>query len=205
MESIQGEAVVGPVNAELPTNVFYVVVYEDDNAKKAVRRRSFTGYVKFNCEHLIKGVNTHTPCVAGSIPTLFSSKADAQYQCQRAEEYFRLTGSKTVHFSIKPFRIVESDWNPRWYDDDGCAFRDARRMASGVLHYDTVAQQIKKLAGKVLTVVDAAYINEGQNKAVKDLTKNSFRSQLSELWDKSREDPDCESAEGSYQKDILDD
>ena len=106
---------------------------------------------------------------------------------------------------IQTFRIVESDWHPNIHDQSICAFRDARRMASGILHYDTVAQQIKKLAGRVLTVIDAAYVNENQNKAVKDLTKNSFRAQLSELWDKSREDPDCESDEGVYQKNILDD
>jgi hypothetical protein len=74
-----------------------------------------------------------------------------------------------------------------------------------MLHYDTIAQQVKKLAGKVLTVIDAAYVNESQNKAVKDLTKNSFRSQLSDIYQKAYEDADCESCEGTCQKDILDD
>jgi hypothetical protein len=78
-------------------------------------------------------------------------------------------------------------------------------MATGILHYSTVAEQIKKLAGKVLTVLDAAYVNENQNKAVKDLTKNSFRSQLSEIYKTAHEDPDCDSCESeACMKDILD-
>ncbi len=51
--------------------------------------------------------------------------------------------------------------------------------------YDYVVSQVKKLLGQTLTVIDASYTNERQLKAVKDIIRNHFANELSELWEAS--------------------
>ena len=188
--------------SELPPSIFYAIVCDDEGTAmkaKAYRRRSFTSYIELTL------LGTTIGYRSGDTPTLYTSKKEAELNRQSALDFFNIRTSKTTQLRLQVFRIVESEWHTNIYDDAICAFRDARRIASGVLHYSTVAEQIKKLAGKVLTVVDAAYVNENQNKAVKDLTKNCFRSQLSDLYKTAHEDPNSDGCEGMCVKDTLDD
>jgi hypothetical protein len=184
-----------------PNDVFFAVVCDGpDNCKPKKAsypyRRTFEKFVYFCTKDSIE---------VGECPSIFYSWSEAEEALKTAKAALTMSNWKGYQFWLETFRLTESDWNFHVLEDEVCRSRDARRMASGMLHYDTIAQQVKKLAGKVLTVIDAAYINEGQNKAVKDLTKNSFRSQLSELYNKAFEDADCDSCEGTNQKDILDD
>jgi hypothetical protein len=46
------------------------------------------------------------------------------------------------------------------------------------LHIAAVINQCNNLHGKILTVIDAAYNNPQQNKAVKDIVRRMFREQM---------------------------
>jgi hypothetical protein len=177
---------------EIPVDVFYAVVYDDTRAKKSRSRRTFTGFVALEAGK----------SATSNVPTLFKTQLEAENLLLRAR-----TENKLEHltFDVEVVRLTESSWyvNTGLYDDS-VRIRDARRLAHGMMHYTGIAEQVKKLAGKVLTILDAAYVNENQNKAVKDLVKSSFRSQLGEIHRGAHEDPDCESCEGGGEKDILD-
>jgi len=59
----------------------------------------------------------------------------------------------------------------------------AFRSKDGVRYpYMFIEHHIKHLAGRILTVLDASYVNDQQNKAVKRLVKDSIRDKLSEVW-----------------------
>jgi len=136
-------------------------------------------------------------------PTLFTSAAEAQDVKTVVALHYEDTES--IQVFIQTFRLIESNWCP---GADGWEVRrrDALDMAEGNLSYSNAADQVKKLAGKVLTILDAAYVNENQNKAVKDLVKSSFRIQLSDMWKTAYADPnnECSEGESTCMKDILD-
>lgn len=188
--------------AETPSGVYYVVVVDDNQSKKPFRRRDYTHFVRLNAfpSTIPDG---GLGWLLSDTPTLFNNKDDAR------ELYSRVDSLKheTMDVSIKTFRVTQSDWFAGHTNDANCRVRDARRIVSGLMYYDDIAGQVKKLAGKVLTILDAAYVNENQNKAVKDLVKSSFKSQLSDMWKTAYEDPDdscCQSEGGTSEKDILD-
>lgn len=53
----------------------------------------------------------------------------------------------------------------------------------GVLHnYDFIQVHVKKLAGRILTILDAAFVNDQQNRAIKRLVKDEISQKLSEIW-----------------------
>ena len=56
-------------------------------------------------------------------------------------------------------------------------FVSSPRPGGKPLEYGAICAQLGFLEGKVLTVIDASYADERQNKAVKDLVKNAFVSQ----------------------------
>lgn len=59
---------------------------------------------------------------------------------------------------------------------------------SSAFDYSVVCNQIKRLLGQVLTVIDASYTNERQLKAIKDIVRNHFSNELSYLWKVSEND-----------------
>lgn len=71
-----------------------------------------------------------------------------------------------------------------------------------VFDYSYVCTQIKKLLGQVLTVIDASYTNEKQLKAVKDIIRNHFATELGELWEAS--EPKWEEIVAEASKDMSD-
>ncbi len=57
------------------------------------------------------------------------------------------------------------------------------KSLEGTKHsYSFIATTIKDLAGKVLTVVDAAYTSEAQCRAIKTLIRREIRSALDRVW-----------------------
>ena len=46
------------------------------------------------------------------------------------------------------------------------------------VRYHRIEDDIKDLSGRILTIIDASFVNEAQNKAVKDLIKNQIREFL---------------------------
>ena len=50
------------------------------------------------------------------------------------------------------------------------------------LQYNAIESQMRFLEGKVLTVIDASYGDLVQRKAVKDLIKDKFSSQMSWIY-----------------------
>jgi hypothetical protein len=184
--------------------VFYAVVCDDNTTKKSYRQK-FTHFVNISYKAVSPTLEL------SNTPALFKTKEEAQSVYRSAVVQFKetiykdkpLTHSR-YEFEIQPFRLTESDYMHGNEEDNRTRIRDARRVAFGMMHYDGIAEQVKKLAGKILTILDAAYVNENQNKAVKDLVKSSFRSQLGDIHTKAYEDPDSESCEGANEKDILD-
>lgn len=65
------------------------------------------------------------------------------------------------------------------------------------LHRSRITIHVKRMAGHILTTLDAAYINEQHNKAVKQLVKRDIRQGLSDMHQESFEtgftDEDCTS------------
>lgn len=194
-----------------PFDIFYAIVYstrkrsvyDSENKPKrygtvGMHLWTFEGFIRLSGNSSV-GVSAST----NTTPTIFHSNLEAEETLKVVKTLLTGPSWEGFQFWIEVFRLTESDWNSHIVDDDVCRSRDARRLAYGMLHYDTIAHHVKKLAGKVLTILDAAYVNENQNKAVKDLTKNSFRSQLSDIWKWAFEDPNCESNEDTYQKDII--
>lgn len=55
-------------------------------------------------------------------------------------------------------------------------------------NYNLIEIKLKKLAGETLEVLDAAYVNDGQNKAVKGLVKKIVRNTISYFWKESLSD-----------------
>ena|ERR1017187_10523168 len=200
-----------------PPDVFYAIVCDSPDAggpKKVCypHNRTFEKFVHIPTKNLMHTLEfadfimklADSGDLVGSTPTIFKSFAEAEEGLEHMKSLQKRPVFKGYQFWLKTFRLTESSWNTHITDDDSCRELDARRLASGMLHYNTVCQQLKKLAGKVLTILDASYVNDNQNKAVKDLTKNSFRSQLSELYQKAHESPDCQGTDSQVcMKDIL--
>lgn len=190
----------------MPQEIYWVVVCDDNNHKKAYR---------INYTHFVEFVRVFTPGKPPKVedqptlsdtPTLFKTEQAAHEMRLRTAEYFKGTDTgKNYHFEVHPFRVFQSQATHYSEERDG-RIQDAKRVASGMMFYDDIAKEVKKLAGKVLTILDAAYVNENQNKAVKDLVKTSFRSQLSDMWKDAFRDPNdlCAESEGPCLKDILD-
>lgn len=57
------------------------------------------------------------------------------------------------------------------------------------LHIASVITECNTLHGRVLTIIDAAYVNEQQNKATKDLIRKAFREQMDLLVEMSTKTP----------------
>ena len=192
--------------AELPSEIFYAVVVYDgsDNAPKKIssrRRNEFDHYVELTGKPGLS-VTVEESWKLSDAPTLLTTIAEAQSLKSIVAIHYEDTES--IQVFIQTFRLIESSWSAGENTWD-IRRRDACDMAEGVISYDLTSEQIKKLAGKVLTILDASYVNENQNKAVKDLVKNVFRGQLSELWKMAYADinsGDC--CEGKAEKDILD-
>ena len=53
------------------------------------------------------------------------------------------------------------------------------------LDYDYIEGCIKRLAGKILTIIDGAIVIEKQNKAVKDQIKNEIKELLYDFQEKA--------------------
>jgi len=51
-----------------------------------------------------------------------------------------------------------------------------------------ILAQVRFLEGDVLTIADATYVNETQNKAVKDLLKQAFRNKMQWITELCRND-----------------
>jgi hypothetical protein len=137
-----------------------------------------------------------------NVPNLYATAAEAEKHLLVAQTELQLV---KLYPYLAIIRTMESQWSiGDGLYDEYARTKDARNLAVQMLHYNDVAAQVKALAGKVLTVLDAAFVNDKQNKAVKDLTKAGFREQLNSLWRKAIEDPNCESCEGMATPDILD-
>ena|SRR3990167_6819073 len=54
----------------------------------------------------------------------------------------------------------------------------AEKLNEATMPLSGVCSQFNFLMGKVLTIIDASIADERQNKALKDLIKNSFREQM---------------------------
>lgn len=52
-------------------------------------------------------------------------------------------------------------------------------------NYNVIENTLKSLAGRILTILDAAFVNEQHNGAVKKLVKKEIRSTLSDFWNQS--------------------
>lgn len=181
-----------------PHNVFYTVVCEADDSPKACSpSQTINSYHTSSFAYPNGGVS--------NTPTLFVTKAEAEELQTKATKGLKSSSlAEQFTFKIIPIRICESHWGYST-DSHNCAVLDAKEITSGLMHYDEISAEIKKLAGKLLTIVDAAYVNESQNKAVKDLMKNGIRTQLNQIYEKSHREFGEECGEGSSQKDILDD
>ncbi len=57
----------------------------------------------------------------------------------------------------------------------------AKKMKEHTLSADAMSSQIRFLAGRILTIVDASVHEEKQNKAMKDLIRNEVASTLNHI------------------------
>jgi hypothetical protein len=186
--------------AELPSGIFYAVVMFDSS--ESLKPKKMSSRIRNDFDHYVVVNSSPAGWALDDVPTLFTTLAKAQnVKTIVALDY---EDTESVQVFIQTFRLVESTWSPG-VDTWTARRRDACDMAEGVMAYDKTAEQVKKLAGKVLTILDAAYMNDNQNKAVKDLVKSCFRSQLSDMWKVAYADPNSDCSEGVCQKDILDD
>lgn len=199
-----------PASSNIPSDIFYVVAVEEPSSRKpkkmAHSRITYNNYVN----------TSSVGFTISKTPMLFKERHEAETVLASVRETLAANALKCKQtgeepddrvLSIVPLRVLESAWTEHYGGLDGDNYsriHDARNVAFQMLHYDVVSAHVKKLAGKILTILDAAYVNENQNKAVKDLVKSSFRSQLGDLWNKAVEDPNCESSEGQAVPDILD-
>ena len=202
-----------PKPAELPSGIFYAVVTYNSNEnnckpkKESSRCRNDFDYYIHVIENSDDDGSTNREgkfkWESSDSPTLFTTLAEAQELKTIVALHYEDTES--IQVFIQTFRLIESNWRSG-ADNWTTRRRDALDMAEGNMSYDHASEQVKKLAGKVLTILDAAYVNENQNKAVKDLVKQSFRSQLSDMWKDAYANLNSgECSEGdSWQKDILD-
>lgn len=174
-------------------SVAYTVLFEAESGDSA--------YAHFN----EAGVNYNVYFTA--LPELYDTCSQASAMKLIAENKDAANDPNSLFFgsySVVPIRIMPSSSTE---DSRYSRLTDARTLYSGLLKYDDINKSVKKLAGKILTILDAAHTNENQNKAVKDLVKSSFRSQLSEIWNEAyRDDPNdgCGQTEDPRELDILD-
>jgi len=74
-----------------------------------------------------------------------------------------------------------------------------------LITHNHFTSELKDLAGKVLTVLDAAITHPEQSKAIKSLVKREFRSSISKLWDYCfRAQDGCSSESEGPQLSVLD-
>ena len=52
----------------------------------------------------------------------------------------------------------------------------------GYMHTDAINYNVRHLAGRVLTIIDASTADQQQRKAAKDLVKLEFKRTLSDIW-----------------------
>lgn len=70
---------------------------------------------------------------------------------------------------------------------DGSSYIHYEKRGTAAFSYSYVQSLIRKIAGKVLTVVDASLTNEKQLKAVKDIIRNQIAEELGQLWEASEQ------------------
>jgi len=75
--------------------------------------------------------------------------------------------------------------------------------AEGAAVYTVIQAEVKALAGRILTVLDATISYAEQNKALKSLTKREFRDSLSKLWRHCHRSPG-EGDQAANEPDLLD-
>jgi hypothetical protein len=81
---------------------------------------------------------------------------------------------------------------------------DLKRSAQ-MITYEFFQRIIKDTAGRTLTVLDATFVNEQQNKAVKQLVKREFRETLTKIFTYChRHDGSDEAEESPTFEDVLD-
>lgn len=59
------------------------------------------------------------------------------------------------------------------------------KRGTSAFTYGVVQDRLRQMLGKVLTVIDASYTNERQLKAVKDIIRKEFATEMGELWEMS--------------------
>lgn len=59
------------------------------------------------------------------------------------------------------------------------------KRGTSAFTYGVVQDRLRRTLGKVLTVIDASYTNERQLKAVKDIIRNEFATEMNHLWEMS--------------------
>lgn len=91
----------------------------------------------------------------------------------RYKKYITVEGESGPGFTSVYWKTISNGEKIDMFDTPG----------DGLADYYYITWRMRRLLGKVLTVIDASITEKGQNKAVKDLIKGTYMEEYSDLTD----------------------